>query len=196
MYDDHVPTISAAMRDNPDTFVRGITFVLLSIRQRIYNVPAALADVDEYRGKSIYLLGHKRAGYTYCLFNGPRLYSEVLACGDDTEAAIGILLQVPDLGIVKAAFVAQLLGFDVACIDSRNAKALGTSQRAWRTDGKSPGQLAPKVSSYLNQYGGRAREFWNTWCEDVAAAYPTAYADAQAVSAEHLEIVPDDFIPF
>lgn len=50
-----------------------------------------------------------------------------------------------------------------------------------------------KIATYVSETEGRAREYWDEWCKDVAAAYNLKPAE---VSALHLCIVPDDYIPF
>jgi len=194
VYDAHVPVISAAIYEDAETFKRAVTFVILSIRQPIENVPAMLADVDETRAESIYLLGHKRAAYRYIELHGRELWARVRDL-TDPEAVILELLSVPGLGIVKAGFLAQLMGLDVACLDSRNVAREGRKPREYRTDGKGAEcrAIRRKVSRYVAETGGRAREYWNAWCEDVAQ---TRNNTAQTISEIHLTIVPETFIPF
>ena len=116
-------------------------------------------------------------------------YADKLAC----EHAIACLLEVPGLGIVKAAFICQLMGFDVACLDARNIKREGRNPRAFRTDGKAPHLLRAKVAAYVAETHGRAQEYWDAWCYDVAEAYGRT---AQQISDLHLAIIPAGFIPF
>lgn len=103
------------------------------------------------------------------------------------------MLEVPGLGIVKSAFVLQLMGFDVACLDSRNIKREGRNPRAFRTDGNDPHMLRPKVARYLDETYGKAETYWDAWCRDVAEAY---HLTPEAVSELHLSIVPNNYVPF
>jgi hypothetical protein len=73
MYRDHVPVISAAMREDPATFTRGGLFAVLSIRQPIRNVPAMLEDVDRFGRESAYLFGHKKHAFEYLTLNADRM---------------------------------------------------------------------------------------------------------------------------
>lgn len=184
------------MREDPAIFVRGALFVILSIRQRIYLVPAQLSDVVDRGDESDYLFGHKRNAYAFIMAEGKRLHSDILAAATNGER-IDILSRVPGLGIVKAAFVLQLMGYDVACLDSRNVKREGRNPRAYRSDGtrKETCRRAweRKIARYLGETEGKARDYWNAWCQDVAEAYDMT---AQEVSALHLAIVPDNYVPF
>lgn len=192
MYAQHVPVISGAMRENVEVFKRGALFAILSIRQPILNVEAQLLDVDETRAASAYLFSFKRAGYVHLELAGRSLWERVCALPiTDAAGAITILAEVPGLGIVKAGFVAQMLGFDVACLDSRNVAREGRKPRQWRTDGRKVSRR--RAEAYVAEVGGRAAEYWDAWCCDVADAYSKTPAQ---ISAIHLAILPDDYIPF
>lgn len=92
------------------------------------------------------------------------------------------------MGIVKAAFVAQMLGHDVACLDSRNVEREGLPARQWRTDGdarKATRGHVRKVGRYIAATRGHARRYWNEWCAYVAQDYDLT---PLAVSELHLAI--------
>jgi len=195
MYADHVPQINAAMREDPEIFARGVMFASLSIRQPVENVPAYLDDLDRTGADSSYLLGMKRATYRHVMAHRQGLWADVCAVGlDRPQDAIARLLEVPGLGIVKSAFIAQFLGHDVACLDSRNVAREGRALRAWRTDGLPPARLARKVDAYCAETWGKAEFYWDAWCADVASARPRH--TAQEISALHLAILPDSYVPF
>lgn len=194
MYARHVPIISEYMRASPEGFARGVLFVILSIRQKIRNVPAQLEAVTTGEDTS-YLFGHKREAYAYVSENAVALLHAVTTAQDECEA-LDALTRVPGLGVVKAAFVLQLMGFDVACLDSRNIKREGRNARAFRSDGEQRKTLPSfrrKIELYVGETKGKAEHYWDTWCADVATEYDMT---ADEVSALHLEIVPDDYIPF
>jgi hypothetical protein len=188
MYGNHVPTICAAMRDNPDTFARGVTFVVLTIRQMITVVPDQMAEVDAEGDYARALFGHKRDAYRYLQAHKCELWRDMLAARDTAEA-IQVMCRVPGLAIVKSAFVCQLMGFDVACLDSRNIDREGRDPEAYNLHGKKTGaRFVAKVAEYVNETAGRARNLWNAWCEDAAEVYGRT---AEAISAIHLDcIVP------
>lgn len=189
MYAEHVPVISAACRESPEIFARAILFASLSIRQPVENVPAMLDDVDRNRSQSPYLWGFKRATYEAVTLKAASLW-RVLDLPVE-EALYTLVREVPGLGIVKAAFALQLAGFDVACLDSRNIKREGRNPRAFRTDGKPPSRK--KIAEYLGETGGRAQAYWDAWCADVADARGS---EPEIISALHLAVVPDDYLPF
>jgi hypothetical protein len=107
-----------------------------------------------------------------------------------------ILCRVPGLGIVKAGFALQLMGYDVACLDTRNIKREGRNPRAFRSDGearKAGPAFKKKIARYLSEVEGRAQEYWDAWCQDVASDIGITAAE---VSGLHLAIIPDNYIPF
>lgn len=184
MYADHSPVIAAFMRESAANFSRGVLFALCSIRQKITGVPEQLDEIEQYGITAPGLWGWKRDAYFYLTQNAEAIYHEFYAA-PDAEAAITGLCAIPGLGIVKAAFVAQLAGLDVACLDSRNVAREGRNPRAYRTDGKRPAQYRAKIARYVAETAGRAQAYWDAWCEDVAEAY--GYT-AEEISALHLAI--------
>jgi hypothetical protein len=196
MYAEHVPAISHAMRSDCEVFKRGCLFAVLSARQPVRNVPAMLDDCDRERAASVYLFGWKRQSYVYLQTEGETLWRDVCAIPlADPGAAIMRLMDVPGLGLIKAGFVAQFLGFDVACLDSRNAEREG---RDYAREFRSPGRLSAlakrkHVDRYLGKVLGKASYYWDTWCAYVA---PDHKLTAYEVSALHLAIMPEDYIPF
>jgi hypothetical protein len=184
MYREHNPQIAAFMRESPENFRRGVMFAVLSIRQPITFVPEAMDDIETRGLSSRFLWGHKVAAFEYLETHAETLWHNILAAKTEA-AAIEALLHVPGLGIVKAAFVCQLMGMDVACLDSRNVKREKRAPRAFRTDGKPPHKLRAKVGRYLKETRGKSERYWNEWCKDVARVYNLT---PHEVSALHLSI--------
>ena len=129
-------------------------------------------------------------------------YESVEACAD----VIQLFMAVPNLGMVKAAFLAQCLGFDVACIDSHNIKRLGLKPSIVSTppSGMKPATVRRKVEDYINlchtqaDYtngtGSTAEYWWNTWCEYVAGNRANRALDTgDVVSRYHVECVTYGF---
>lgn len=203
MYKTHcLATIAPAMQADVAIFRRGAMFAVCSIRQATINVPDQIAVLFDGREDENPLFGHKFGAYDAIMGPmGAQIWANIrsLARGPrgntkaQCEYAISSLLEIPGLGIVKAAFVAQLMGYNVACLDARNVAREGRNPRAYRTDGRTPSQLAPKVRAYVGETFGRAEEYWNAWCSDVAAAYDRT---PEEISELHLAIVPKSYVPF
>jgi hypothetical protein len=108
---------------------------------------------------------------------------------NDVVGAVDILSNVPGLGIVKASFVAQICGLEVACLDTHNLKRLGLGEATFKLakSVKHETKLA-KIAKYVAVCAreGGSRYFWNSWCEFVAGNRANrSLATADAVSAYH-----------
>lgn len=189
MYHDHVPTIAAAMVSDVRAFQRGALFALVSIRKQFNLVPDAHREVLAIGEKSKVLFGFKAAAYRYIMANGDAM--QTAACAFNTDRALWEITRCPGLGIVKGAFILQMMGHNTACLDSRNVAREGLKPRAWRSDGerhKISQAFKRKIDRYLEATRGRAAEYWNMWCHDAGAQYGFS---GQQVSEMHLtSIVP------
>lgn len=190
-YAKHNPVIAAAMNETPELFLRGCLFTICSIRQPITSVPDHLERVAA--GDLGPLFGHKLDAHLYLMTHAAELWRDIRNSRTNANR-IAVLCRVPGLGIVKSAFVLQLMGYDVACLDSRNVQREGRKPREFRTDGDKKGlAFVRKIDRYLAEVEGRAAEYWDLWCQDVADAYDRT---SEEISALHLAIVPDNYIPF
>jgi hypothetical protein len=148
-----------------------------------------LDDVEENRTASAYLWGWKRRTYEAAILNAEALYASQFA---ETPLALKTLVYtLPGIGVVKAAFVLQLAGHDVACLDSRNNAREGRRPREFRTDGRRVSWCM--IERYLSETAGKAEAYWDAWCIDVASA---RNRDPEDISALHLSILPENHIPF
>lgn len=189
MYAQHVAMLNAGMRADVDIFERGVTFAFLSIRVQFVRVGQLLAEVEYAGTKARGLWGYKRGSYEYLRTNKYFLWGKMQTL-TDSEEAIRTLTAIPGMGIVKAAFVAQMMGHDIGCLDSRNIERLALNPREWRSDGeerKNTDAFKRKISRYVDATSGFAEALWNDWCADVANVYKTTPED---ISADHLIIIP------
>lgn len=99
---------------------------------------------------------------------------------------------VPNLGMVKASFVLQCMGFNTACIDSHNLKRLGLKDSAVKVSSKlSPEKKREKVLAYVELCQRNGTEFWwDSWCCHVAGNQANRRLDTgDAVSAFHVDCI-------
>lgn len=168
-----------------------IAFVLCTIQQPFAYTDRQMADIRANGAASKYLFGAKRTGYQYALDHAAELHAAILEASKsgDTVAAIDALSAIPGLGIVKAAFVAQICGFDVACLDMHNLRRLGYSETAFKfPKGLKRETRLAKIARYVElcRATGGARHWWNSWCDFVAGNRANkALATGDAVSAFH-----------
>lgn len=191
MYQDQVAVLNAAMRLDPDIFLRGVTFAVLSIRQQFITLADQMRQVDAVSLNARALWGYKRGSYDYLRKHKVELW-EMVKSANDSETAIAALTAIPGIGIVKAAFVCQMMGHDIGCLDSRNITRLNLNPREWRSDGnvnKTSLAFRNKIGRYVAATAGQAETLWNDWCKDVARVYAVT---AEQISQDHLVIVPKE----
>lgn len=192
MYERDMPRMRDHALASPEGLLDVITFVLLTIQQPLQTVDRAFADVREKGDASVYLFGAKREGYRYAREHAPVLHAAVAKAVEvgDAVGAIDVLMAVPSLGMVKAAFVAQICGLDVACLDQHNLARLGMPYSAVRSAGVKGVRRETrmrKIGAYvkLTRDTGGARYWWDSWCAYVAGRRGSPLKTADAVSAFH-----------
>ena len=200
MYKKDNKIIADFLLASPDNMVRGFTFVLLSIQQPTQGLADKMLEVDQQGPECRHLnYGLKRAGFEYVEAHKQAIFerlTEYVALGlDDIENISKALLYVydtPNLGMVKSAFVLQLLGFDVSCIDSHNLKRLGwkQSQVSLPKTLKHESKMR-KIRAYVSQTQQKGTAYWwNSWCHYVAGNIANKkLTTGQQVSNYHIEAI-------
>jgi len=172
MYKRDNKKIAQFILKDADNTVIGITFVLGTIQNALSNVGKFMDGVANGGADSISMT-MKRNGYLYAVEHKHVLHEALKAAvkHNDPVGAIDVLTNVPNLGIVKAAFVAQLVGLDVACLDSHNLDRLGLNRAALKfAKTVKPETKLKKIQDYvhLTQVTGGTEYWWDTWCNYVA----------------------------
>jgi len=172
MYKRDNKKIAQFILKDADNTVIGITFVLGTIQNALSNVGKFMDGVANGGADSISMT-MKRNGYLYAVEHKYVLHEALKAAvkHNDPVGAIDVLTNVPNLGIVKAAFVAQLVGLDVACLDSHNLDRLGLNRAALKfAKTVKPETKLKKIQDYvhLTQVTGGTEYWWDTWCNYVA----------------------------
>ena len=195
MYRRDCKKIAKFALKNPDNLVRVATFVLTTIQAGLATTHQQMLDIDKNGADSKYLWNKKRDGYLYLQEHKHVLFDAIKSAvkHNDIVGAVDVLTNVPCLGIVKASFVAQMVGLDVACIDSHNCDRLGLARTALRFDKKvKPEVKRKKIADYITftQDTGGAEYWWNTWCNYVAGNRANKSLDTGAkVSYYHVTAV-------
>lgn len=195
MYKRDAKKIAKFAMQSPDNLVRVATFVLTTIQAGLQTTHNQMLDIDENGADSKYLWNMKREGYLYLMQHKDTIFELVKMSveQDDAVSAIEVLTNVPSLGIVKAAFVAQMCGLDVSCIDSHNCDRLGLPRTALRFSKKvKPEVKRKKIAEYVDftRKTGGSEYWWNSWCEYVAGNRANKSLNTgDAVSAFHVQAV-------
>lgn len=190
MYATHVPVIAARALGHERGAASLCTFVLLSIRWPFARLPEAIAETKTRGDKANALFSFKREGYRWIWSHVDELQRAADHYRGDTTALIDYLATtVPGLGIVKSAFVAQMLGHDVACFDSRNLETCEMPRRAFRgfkgNGNTGPKQRRKRIDEYIQitRDTGGAQHWWDFWCTGIA---PSLHCSPETVSARHV----------
>ena len=199
MYSTHASKIAQYGLNSPDGMVNVIRFTLCTIQQPLSGCLRQIKDIEKNGIQSKYLFGSKRKGLEYTIKNKEALHKGLLEIKsrnmDDlarTIEAVYFIMQVPSLGMVKASFVLQMLGFNVACLDSHNLKRLGLDIKHTKV----PATLRPetkikKITKYVKLTRIKGTEYWwNSWCDYVAGNIGNkALTTGEAVSEFHVQCV-------
>jgi hypothetical protein len=193
MYAREVPTISQWALSSEDNLADTILFVLLTIQQPLQGVAANLAEVKAKGLSAKPLFGAKRQGWAFIqehkcyLF---RVAHDILAREDGADRKVDLIqhfMQVPGIGIVKAAFIAQLIGAETACLDGHNLYVLDLSEDRFKVRSKVPAKVRAQIEEYVKicDRVGNSEHWWNRWCAYVAGRRGSPLKSADAVSAFH-----------
>ena len=199
MYNRDCTAIADFASKHPDNLVRVVTFTLCTIQAGLSTVKMQMQDVDVNGLDSKYLWGKKSDGLAYTIANKHFLWGKLMSIKergtDDVDAIVDgimLLMKVPNLGMVKASFVMQMLGFDIACIDSHNLTRLGLSPNAVKIGAKLKTESKyAKIKAYVEMCQEDGTEYWwDTWCEYVAGNRANRLLDTgDVVSKFHVDCV-------
>lgn len=200
MFAKHQLQISQFARANPENFAKVMQFVIITIRNPLYNVASDIETATNGGEEAMgVLFGYKfeayndaylrrEAHFSYCEFAAMHNTGDELAC-----AIIEYVAAFPGFDIPKAGFVAQLIYGVGGCLDTHNLKRFGFKPSAFRNfkqrkTAKARRNLVAKYVKACNDCGG-AEHLWNSWCEYVAtqSARASVYRDAYHVSSLHVE---------
>lgn len=191
MYRNDVPLIAAHAWGSPQGLHDVIEFVLLTIRQPLYYLRSQREDIAEQGAQSRFLFSHKRTGWLYARDNAEALWSRA-HCIEDRAEMVEHFMQVPGLGMVKAAFVVQCLGLPTACLDQHNCARLGIAPESLKVPSTAtPALRRRKLAAYLDlcdQTGG-AEFWWDEWCAFVAGRRGSPLKTPEEVSRFHAETI-------
>lgn len=155
-----------------------IEFVIGTINMPLSRVHLQRESFAKDGLNSKWLSQVKASSLAYARCNAADLHSKVLRILDkhdeaSLEAAHQATLMftdMPGIGMVKAGFIAQMLGMNVACLDRHNITMFGLNENALKLDKSARHDLkVKKVREYVKLCRRKGSEFyWNAWCEFVA----------------------------
>ena len=193
MYKRDMPLIRDHMLSSPEGLIDAVTFVLLTIQQQFKCVRNAMRRVKAEGRDSAVLFGFKRAGFDYVTEHAEVLHAALTkACEvGDVVGAIDVFSNVPGLGVVKAAFVCQLAGLEVGCLDVHNLTRFEINGQAFKFTPKTKrATRLSKIKYYVEVCSnlGGSEYLWDSWCNHVAGNRSNkTLVDGDAVSRFHVD---------
>ena len=214
MFAKHQKRISEYGRANPENMARVLKFVILTIRTRLYNLPADMETLDTGgetdKDLPAVLYGFKMDSCNQIDAEAESLFwqAEEIAyhATSEREAAENLLdlfTGIHGLGLAKAGFAAQLIYGVSACLDSHNIARFNIPYAHMKSSTfknaktlKTRHKHIARYCDYVEQCGG-TESLWDSWCDFVynrpddigfkMNGNQAAYHSAYHVSALHCE---------
>ena len=186
MYADHVPLLAEHAR-TPSGFADIVSFAIATQNQRFYLVERIMCGLragEEMRQ----LTRAQQLGIAFVRQHARRFMPSRCV---DTNKALRVLLELPQISYVKAGFILQMCGYEIACLDVHNCRAAGINAKALSRIPACAELLHARVEMYImvcHVLGG-AEYLWDSWCGLIATKYPRQFRSADEVSAYHVQCV-------
>lgn len=194
MYSRDQPLIERHTFANPEGFIDSLEFVLTTIQAGLSTCRRQRRQIARDGLQAACLWGKKADGLKYGREHATRLLPEFerLRSRDATEEAVTLATSIPCLGLPKAGFLCQLMGFNVACLDVHNLRRENLPATFVKLNKKAkPATQRKHVDRYV-EYCQRdgSRKWWDEWCEHVAGnRHNRNLPTADAVSRFHVDAV-------
>lgn len=201
MYQRDCTIITQHAMSTPDGLYDMIEFTLCTINMPLSRVITQRVSIKAEGVQSKWVSSTKALGIEYAKANAQRLHAEINAIaelhGKDTiygaQEAVDLFVSIPSIGMVKAGFIAQMCGFEVACLDRHNIRMLGLPETALLLNKKVKPELRrSKIRNYVKLCRRKGAEYWwNTWCNYVAekGGMNKSLPTGDAVSKYHVAAV-------
>ena len=210
MYQRDCNLISHYAMTSPDALYDIIEFTLCTINMPLSRVHTQRLSIREHGIKSKWVSSAKALGITYAQEHKAELHTLMLNLKEvlnsdpyadlspitginAAQAAVDLFMRIPSIGMVKAGFISQMCGFEVACLDRHNIRMLGLSETALLVSKKIKPELRlKKIYSYVELCRQRGAEYWwDTWCNYVAekGGMNKSLPTGDAVSAYHVTTI-------
>lgn len=184
MFNIHQPRISEFARKSPGNFARVMSFVVLSIRTRLFNLPADMETLydrnqttDDLAG---ILYGSKGEAIGQIEAEAESLYwqaEEIFYHAENqrelAENLLNLFVGIHGIGLAKAGFCAQLIYGVSACLDSHNLERFGISESKIHSSTfkklktlKTRWKWIARYCDFVDMCGG-TESLWDSWCAYV-----------------------------
>lgn len=187
---DDIRATASHGRRSADGLHDVLLFVVATIRTPIYRVGPKLDAIRRGQWHGMQNRVATRRAAEYVAANVHDIYRRLQRC-DTRVDAVELFTEVPGLDTVKAGFVAQLLGYDVGCLDVHNLERFGLSRDAFRVYGvRSRERVRERIAHYVDVCDrcGGSLALWASWCDLIAARYRRQFDGGATVSRLHVTL--------
>ena len=180
MYNRDQAKISEFARANSDNFGKVLSFVVLTIRNRLFNLPADMETLqnppnqEELAGV---LYGFKMASIEYIEINKESLFQQAELINyfaettrDKERQLLELFAQIFGIGLVKSGFICQLIYGVSGCIDMHNIAIHQVNPNSINSNryknAKRLKTRRAKLDFYCDLVSkcGGTEALWNNWC--------------------------------
>ena len=201
MYQRDCNAIAHYAMSSPAGLYDVIEFTLCTINMPLSRVIQQRVSIKAEGIHSKWVSSTKAQGIEYAKSNIFHLHEAITSIaqryGTDTidgaQEAVDLFVSIPSIGMVKAGFIAQMCGFEVACLDRHNIRMLGLSETALLLNKKVKPELRKrKIRDYVKLCRRKGAEYWwNTWCNYVAdkGGMNKSLPTGDAVSKYHVDAI-------
>ena len=201
MYKTDVPIIAQHALASADGLHDVIHFVVATINMPLSRVIEQRLAFATFGYDSKWLSKQKKDTLLYAETHKVSLYDGVCRVLDKHDSpsldaahkSVLHFMQLPGIGAVKAGFISQMCGINVACIDRHNVAILNIDENVVKIPKTlQPDLLNRKVRDYAKLCRRKGAEYWwDTWCAYVAdrGGMNKTLATAEAVSRYHVDAI-------
>lgn len=197
MYKRDCVKISNHAESGPEGFYDVLEFVLCTINMPLSRVIPQRLSIKRDGLDSKWLSKVKASGVCYGQTNKENLYDITFNIKAKygsglagSYRAVNHLTQIPSIGLVKAGFIAQMCGFNVACLDRHNVREFDLDTKVLSlSKGIKPELRLKKCKTYTQLCQKKGSEYWwDFWCNFVAdkGGMNKELPTGDAVSAYHV----------
>ncbi len=208
MFYKHQAIISEYGRTDSESFARVLNFVVLTIRARLFNIPADMEMLERPESPddlSGILYGFKARAIGQIEMESRLIYGQAESIWyhaesrrQAEESLLNLFRTIHGFGLVKSGFACTLLYGVSACLDGHNLARFNIPRYAFHSTHYKRAKTLKTRRRYITKYcdlvqrcGGTA-SLWDSWCEFVYARPDSvgdkigvAYKSAYHVSALH-----------
>jgi hypothetical protein len=178
-------------KKGPDGLVDVGSFVLCTVQVPLSRVGPMIQDIRVSGAESKHLWGFKRRAFEEITQRKVELYNLLEKPSESVSEVLSEVSRVFGLGLPKASFLMQCMGWNTACLDVHNLKRMSIPIGLTKVGKVGEDTRKKKIDRYVEIVQSEGSEtLWNDWCSHIAGnRWNQNLPTADAVSAYHVECI-------